>query len=769
VNRCKPLATGTGTAAAAAAALPALVRRLLPVFPAVAPAAAGGGAERRALVGPARYCIARHQLPFSSIHNGSNAWMTWRALSTEPYALVTFNVASCRLLSAVSAATAGVAAAAAADATRWHLAMAHAGHAGGTDQAFRWHAAAVVDVAAADAASAAVAAYLSVALHGAALDAGPCGEPEPTAEGDYPELLRLARGALVQPSLGGGGSAGGAGAGGGGRGGADEDMDEESEEEEEEEEEGPSAAEARAGLVEAVGAVWAKAVVEGPPERRAACVGLLAAVLPAAAAAAARGTTATASTATPVLAPEAAAGWLRPFARLLWELKHHDSNTTARALHVLRAVAARTGGLNADDPLGSALAGVESELAPFFARVAPPPPTPEAPRAPAKPGPFARLPLAACQAPAIMLLGSLPSLSPATLRAVAYAVLAPGRDCTLAVRAVEAVACNLRAAPLALSVSFLATLLTGAPDWAAAGAVAPAAARALASLGDAGSPWAGASLAWPAAAVVVTRANAGRDDDAARRAVYGMLVAAAVAVEASAAADAISSGGEAASGTSESVSGGGGPAFAAPAELEAELPGIIADTLATGAAAQLAPMGSVAAALSADAGLAEGAAGGSDLRAAVCARLLLAAPRWTAPVLHALARRAAEAAEAVTAGGGGGGGKKAKAKGKSKGADKTEAGEEAEAGGEGAAEAAVAAVEGSSSAVGAMCGALPAPQVLAAAEGVQAAVAALGAAADALVRAGLPGAPRAAKAARVAKLAAAGILGAGAARDAVAV
>jgi|AntAceMinimDraft_1070359.scaffolds.fasta_scaffold93028_1 hypothetical protein len=41
---------GQGGAAAAAAALPVLVRRILRVFPVVAPAADGGAPERRALV-----------------------------------------------------------------------------------------------------------------------------------------------------------------------------------------------------------------------------------------------------------------------------------------------------------------------------------------------------------------------------------------------------------------------------------------------------------------------------------------------------------------------------------------------------------------------------------------------------------------------------------------------------------------------------------------------------------------------------------------------
>ena len=50
-----------------------------------------------------------------------------------------------------------------------------------------------IDARAADAAAASVAEYLAGALRGVALDAGPCGEAEPTAEGDYGELLRAAR------------------------------------------------------------------------------------------------------------------------------------------------------------------------------------------------------------------------------------------------------------------------------------------------------------------------------------------------------------------------------------------------------------------------------------------------------------------------------------------------------------------------------------------------------------------------------------------------
>ena len=71
-----------------------------------------------------------------------------------------------------------------------------------------------------------------------------------------------------------------------------------------------------------------------------------------------------------------------------------------------------------------ALVAVESELAPFFALAPPPSADPDAPRVPAKLGPFARLPPAA-RFEAIALLGCLPALSPATIRAVAHAALAP--------------------------------------------------------------------------------------------------------------------------------------------------------------------------------------------------------------------------------------------------------------------------------------------------------------------------------------------------------
>ena len=175
----------------------------------------------------------------------------------------------------------------------------------------------VVDARAADDAAAATAAYLATALEGTALDAGPCGAPEPTAEGDYVELLKMARWAIVRPAL-----------------------------VRHSDDEGDActapftAEEARASLVDAVGSVWSRAVVEGPPERRAACVGLLATALPAAVRLGRdeedQHASMSVSNTSGSLPPETIALWVRPFARLLWELKHRDPATTARASRAIR-------------------------------------------------------------------------------------------------------------------------------------------------------------------------------------------------------------------------------------------------------------------------------------------------------------------------------------------------------------------------------------------------------------------------------------------------
>ena len=274
--------------------------------------------------------------------------------------------------------------------------------------------------------------------------------------------------------------------------------------------------------------VWTRAVVEGPPERRAACVSLLAAALPSAYALRDvslknNGDVSQPGGARSGLAESAAARWLRPSARALWELKHRDPATTTRLLAALRALASRATAERAP-ATHEALVAVESELAPFFALAPPPSADPDAPRVPAKLGPFARLPPAA-RFEAIALLGCLPALSPATIRAVAHAALAPAAAQTqteekkrkrngsggaldgkkrpttddVATRAVDAVAANVAAAPLALSTSFFAAVLTGAPEWDRAERVAGAAARALVDLGDENA-WAGAALAWGAVA-----------------------------------------------------------------------------------------------------------------------------------------------------------------------------------------------------------------------------------------------------------------------------
>ena len=299
------------------------------------------------------------------------------------------------------------------------------------------------------------------------------GEAEPTREGDYGDLLRMARSVLLRPALYGGGGEWGGGVDS--DGGVDErgtdvgasDGDEETRDGDDETmwdgypTGGTDAAGSRAALAHSVGAVWSEAVVSGPPEVRGACVGLLAAVLPRVAAT----TRGDGPGVCASVGADVAAGWLRPYARLLWELKHGDPGTTSRALRTLHAVAARCSGEGGDSgdesPLAAALAAVETELAPFFARVPPPASTDQtAPRRRGKPGPFSKLP-AACQHVAIALLGQLPRLSPTTLRAAAHAALNEDADPNIAVRAAEAMTCNMRAAPLALSVSFLSALLTG--------------------------------------------------------------------------------------------------------------------------------------------------------------------------------------------------------------------------------------------------------------------------------------------------------------------
>ena len=286
-----------------------------------------------------------------------------------------------------------------------------------------------------------------------------------------------------------------------------------------------TAEEARASLVDAVGSVWSRAVVEGP--RTPSGV---------------RGSSPTALPAAVRLGRDEGTNTRRCLCQHIGSFPRRRSWGCVRSLGFCGSsnTAIRRGGARdsrdsrgrvanpaGDGPVATALAGVESELAPFFARVPPPPSDPTAPREPARLGPFSRVP-PRCQAAAVELLGALPALSPATLRAVAHATLAPGADPRLATRATEAIACNAAAAPLALTVSFLATALAGASSWAAAKEVAPRRARALAQMGD---PWLGASLAAPAVDIARRRAERAGDVEGARRATYGAIVAAVVAAE----------------------------------------------------------------------------------------------------------------------------------------------------------------------------------------------------------------------------------------------
>ena len=596
VDRTDAGARGGIAGAAAGAAAGAIAARMLDggVFPAAAPAALGAP-ERRALVA--------------------------------------YNAAAAALLSATAdgvgavLAARGTERAVAADARKGAEDVSRFGDESGSDvseadaagdvgAADRRADADAIDARAADAASASVAQYLAGALRGVALEAGPCGEAEPTAEGDYGELLRAARRAITRASVSRARSSA-----------------------------ARRARAARAELVDAVSEVWTRAVVEGPPERRSACVSLLAAALPSAyappsATGPAEGVSGVSSPdGGSGLAESAAAKLIRPVARALWELKHHDPATTTRLLVALRAVASRTVAARAP-AMHEALAAVESELAPFFALAPPPSADPDAPRrGPAKPGPFARLPPRA-RAEAISLLGCLPALSPATVRAVAHAALAPrrrgerktkrARDASLvdgenadddddadaddiATRAVDAVAANVTAAPLALSTSFFAAVLTGAPEWDRAERVAGAAARALVDLGDADA-WAGAALAWSAVATARRRALASASRGAEGRAVYGALRLAAAAAEASAGVGDVNA------------------TRKAPPDLEEDVPRLLASALtwAFGRSARGAALGE-------DGGDDEADASGRALLDGIAARALRAAPRWAAGTFAALA------------------------------------------------------------------------------------------------------------------------------------
>ena len=273
-------------------------------------------------------------------------------------------------------------------------------------------------------------------------------------------------------------------------------------------------------------------------------------------------------------------------------------------------------------------------------------------------------------------------------------------DASLPARAIEAVACNLRAAPLALSVSFFGTLAVGARSWGTVGVAANAAGNALVSLaGDAKSPWTGAELAWPVMNAARTRARRDGDDAGARRAAYGALVVAAVAAEAPCGAD------------------------ASCGKLEDAIPELVAETTRVGGVAVAMSARASFAAAAAAAAAGDGGVDGALARAGACARLLLAVPRWLAPTLARLASIATDADADADADGG------------------------------------VDRVEGVAGAVGALCAASPAERFSSSSESGRANAAAAreaadaaSRAADALVRANAAGAANAAKAARVARI-----------------
>ena len=608
VDRADARARGGVPGAAAGAAAGALAARVLGggAFPAVAPAA-HGAPERRALVAYNAAAAALLSAAADGVGAVLDARRAERAVAAER------DDEGCAEDDAE------------ADASSESDAMSDSDDAyGGTSYGGTSDASSdAIDARAADTASASVASYLAGALRGVALDAGPCGEAERTAEGDYGELLRAARRALARaPSVSRARSSAARRARG-----------------------------ARAELVDAVGEVWTRAVVEGPPERRAACVSLLAAALPSAYATRdeknENGDNGDVSHPAPRsgLAESAAARWLRPSARALWELKHRDPATTTRLLAALRAVASRATAARAPET-HEALVAVESELAPFFALAPPPSADPDAPRVPAKLGPFARLSSDA-RAEAIALLGCLPALSPATVRAVAHAALAP-RSATepllrkekerhlheregrredeellddVATRAVDAVAANVAAAPLALSTSFFAAVLTGAPEWDRAERVAGAAARALVDLGDADA-WAGAALAWGAVATARRRARASSKNQrgAEGRAVFGALRLAAAAAEAS---------------SHETDTTGNVVEKLAPRDLEEDVPTLLASALTfareRGDTTKAKPFRGDE---SSDADATSAARSALD---GVAARALHAAPRWAAGTFAALA------------------------------------------------------------------------------------------------------------------------------------
>lgn len=306
--------------------------------------------------------------------------------------------------------------------------------------------------------------YVASALRGVVLDGGAMGESMQTPKEAYGVILELAREALTLPSWCFSAGISGAGCG---------------------------------DLIDAVTMTWNAAVSEENTERVAQCVELLTATLPE-----------EARQGYARIPIEAIAGWVRHIPRVLWSYKHENPSATDALLSLLHDVAARN---PPGSPLADVLSTCESEMAVLFYMV-PPAGSPEGTKS--RPGPFARLPFP-IQCSAIRLIGVLPTLTPATIRAVAKMCLDVDRvHEELPVIAVESLQTNPVAAPLELTVSFYATLLVGAPGvqfleksskrdveeteakaWLVSRRVAPAAAAALVSLSDADAPWTGASLA----------------------------------------------------------------------------------------------------------------------------------------------------------------------------------------------------------------------------------------------------------------------------------
>lgn len=306
--------------------------------------------------------------------------------------------------------------------------------------------------------------YVASVLRGVVLDGGAMGESMQTPEEAYGAGLELAREALSLPAWCFSASILGASCG---------------------------------DLIDAVSTTWNAAVSDENTERVAQCVELLTATLPE-----------EARQGYARIPIDAVAGWVRHIPRVLWSFKHENPSATDALLSLLHDVAARN---PPGSPLAEVLSACESEMAVLFFMV-PPAGSPEG--AKSRPGPFARLPFP-IQCSAIRLIGVLPTLTPATVRAIAKMCLDVDRvHEELPVIAVESLQTNPVAAPLELTVSFYATLLVGAPGvkfleksskrdveeteakaWLVSHRVAPAAAAALVSLSDADAPWTGASLA----------------------------------------------------------------------------------------------------------------------------------------------------------------------------------------------------------------------------------------------------------------------------------